>query len=127
MVKTKAAPKKLADESFAVRANDLFQLGAKKDVKTRWIKEHDLWMAEITGQMRVITPVVLSGLLQWCDAVTGSVYSGAGRCASSDVLAIKMSTIYKDDGAAAGHLMRLDGKGENNLEVMAFLARGWEG
>ena len=83
---------------------------SKKDVKERWIKSHDLWMAEILGQARVITPVVLAGLLQWMDCVTGTVYAPNGWCATSGALSIKDKSIHKNDHLAETMLMNLRGE-----------------
>ena len=109
-VKTKAVHKKLGEEGFSVRFIDLFLQGAKKEVKAKWISNHDLWLAEILGQMRVITPVVLAGLLQWMDAVTGTVYAPNGWCATSGVLSIKDGSIHKNDYQAELMLMNLRGE-----------------
>ena len=109
MTKTKAAQKKLGEEGFNVRVIDVFMQLSKKEVKAKWIASHDLWLAEILGQTRVITPVVLAGLLQWMDCVTGTVYAPNGWCATSGALSIKEGSIHKNDLQAECILMNLRG------------------
>lgn len=109
MKKVTATQKIKAEEIFAIVSNQLFTLKTKKETKQKWINTHDLWMAEIDKNLRVITPVILSNQLVWADVVTGTVYYGDGRCASSGVLAININTLYKNIDHATAHLMNLKG------------------
>lgn len=107
MIKTKAVAKQQGEDVFCVRSLDVFLAGSKKDHKARWIKNHDLWIADIAGSTRVITPIVMAQMLSWMDVVTGTVYYANGRCATSSNLAIKDGSIVKNDNLAENFLMGL--------------------
>ncbi len=108
--------KQLGENAFCVHSLRLFLPAQKKEVKRRWLDQHDLWVAEISGVQRVFTPVVLAGMLLWMDAVTGSVYLGNGRSMTSAVLNIKISSVLQNKAKAEEMLMALSVKEE--LEVL---------
>ena len=105
-----AQAKQQNENSLCVNSLRVFSPAQKKDGKQRWIDQHDLWIATVDKADRVFTPVVLSGLLVWMDAATGSVYMGDGRCLTSDVLNIKISSVLKNQVKAGGMLMALSVK-----------------
>ncbi len=105
------AKKQRADDFMCVHTLRVFSPGAKKDVKKRWIDDHDLWIADVSNQERVLTPVVMSGLLVWMDAITGSTYDSHGRCMTSDVLEIRLDTLFQNQDRAAEILMSITCKG----------------
>lgn len=107
--------KQIGENAFCVNSLRVFSPAHKKDVKRRWLDQHDLWVAEISGVKRVFTPVVLAGVLLWMDAVTGSVYLGDGRCMTSDVLNIKINSILQNKEKAEEILMSIIAKSEQKV------------
>ena len=78
-----------------------FPVGPKGSAKRTWIKDKDLYLADISGTERVVTPVYfltdMNKTTYMMDAVTGTMFSiKGGRCLSSDHLV--MNGYIKTDG-----------------------------
>jgi hypothetical protein len=82
-------------------AYSCFPVGPKASAKKTWIKGKDLYLADISGTERVVTPVYfltdMEKTVFMMDAVTGSMFAiKSGRCLSSDRL--EMNGFTKVDG-----------------------------
>lgn len=78
-----------------------FPVGPKGSAKRTWMKDKDLYLADISGTERVVTPVYfvtdMDKTIYMMDAITGSMFSmKGGRCLSSDHLV--MNGYIKTDG-----------------------------
>ncbi len=76
---------------MCVATYSCFPVGPKASAKKTWIKDKDLYLADISGTERVVTPVYfltdMNKTVYMMDAVTGSVFTvKGGRCLSSDHL-----------------------------------------
>jgi hypothetical protein len=71
-----------------------FPVGPKVSAKKTWMKDKDLYLADISGIERVVTPVYfvtdMNETIYMMDAITGSMFTlKGGRCLSSDRLEMK--------------------------------------
>ena len=78
-----------------------FPIGPKASSKKSWMKDKDLYLADISGMERVVTPVYfltdMNKTVYMMDAVTGSMFViKGGRCLTSDRL--EMHGFVKEDG-----------------------------
>lgn len=91
-------------EADHTRVAALFPTGRDQDAKKKWLLHHTLWLAK--GSARVFTPVSVGDRFYWSDAITGSLYSCAGRCLTSDVLTIDTSEMRAGGSEAVEMLMQ---------------------
>jgi len=78
-----------------------FPIGPKSSSKKTWLKDKDLYLADISGYERVVTPVYfltdMNKTVYMMDAVTGSMFTiKGGRCLTSDRL--EMHGFVKENG-----------------------------
>ncbi len=78
-----------------------FPIGPKSSSKKSWIKDKDLYLANISGMKRVVTPVYfltdINKTVYMMDAITGIMFViKGGRCLTSDHL--EMHEFVKEDG-----------------------------
>jgi len=92
MLKTTRIRKSM--EAMVAMANSCFPVAQKSSTKRAWIADKELYLADISGIERVVTPVYIATdehktpLLM--DAITGTLYRPKnGRCMTSDKLVIK--------------------------------------
>lgn len=94
---------------------------SKADARRRWIKDRDLFMAELeidgTGTFkRVVTPVTIKNVKDsptyMMDAVTGSLYDmDTGECLTSDHIRMTDFVFRKNLGAELAKL-KLNSQGD---------------
>jgi hypothetical protein len=89
-----------ADERY------VFKTGTDKKKKKEWIDCHSLWLGDIDGVRRVVTPVVCNRKLRWMDAVTGTLYTDSGLCLTSDVRNLNYKSLVSNQKVGAEILMR---------------------
>ena len=84
----------------------VFRTSSEKKKKSEWIKKHSLWLGDINGEKRVLTPVVCSCKLSWMDAITGSLYTATGLCLTSDDRTLNYKSLMPNQIVGADILMR---------------------
>jgi hypothetical protein len=83
--------KSVGTSDMCAAFSSCFPVGPKAATKRNWIKDKELYLADISGTERVVTPVYFltdeNRTVYMMDAVTGSVFTiKEGRCLTSDHL-----------------------------------------
>jgi hypothetical protein len=81
-------------EGMVALSNSCFPVGPKSSTKRAWIADKELYLADISGIERVVTPVYIATdehkTTFLMDAITGTLYRPKnGRCLTSDKLVLK--------------------------------------
>ena len=81
-------------EGMVALSNSCFPVGPKSSTKRAWIADKELYLADISGIERVVTPVYIATDEHkntfLMDAITGTLYRPKdGRCLTSDKLVLK--------------------------------------
>ena len=76
------------------KANDCFPIGPKASSKKQWLEDKELYLGDISGIERILTPVIIDTDMNknvyLMDAVTGTLYKPrGGKCLTSDKLHLK--------------------------------------
>jgi hypothetical protein len=92
--KLKAVRVRKSMEAMVAMANSCFPIGPKNSTKKNWIADKELYLGDISGIERILTPVYIATdehkttLLM--DAITGTLYRPRdGKCMTSDKLVLK--------------------------------------
>ena len=91
MLKTTQIRKSM--DGMTAMTNSCFPIGPKSSSKRAWVKDKDLYLGNISGIERILTPVYLATDINktayLMDAVTGTLYRPRdGKCMSSDRLVL---------------------------------------
>jgi hypothetical protein len=93
-IKLKAVRVRKSMEAMVAMANSCFPIGPKSSTKKNWIADKELYLGDISGIERILTPVYIATdehkttLLM--DAITGTLYRPKdGRCKTSDKLVLR--------------------------------------
>jgi hypothetical protein len=81
-------------EGMVALSNSCFPVGPKSSTKRAWIADKELYLADISGIERVVTPAHIATdehkTTFLMDAITGTLYRPKdGRCMTSDKLVLK--------------------------------------
>lgn len=81
-------------EGMVALSNSCFPVGPKSSTKRAWIADKELYLADISGIERVVTPVHIATdehkTTFLMDAITGTLYRPKdGRCKTSDKLVLR--------------------------------------
>ena len=92
MLKTTSIGKSM--EGMVAMTSSCFPIGPKSSTKKDWIKDKELYLGNISGIERIVTPVYIATDVNktafLMDAVTGTLYRPKdGRCMTSDRLVLK--------------------------------------
>jgi hypothetical protein len=92
MLKTTSIRKSM--EGMVAMTSSCFPIGPKSSTKKDWIKDKELYLGNISGIERIVTPVYIATDVNktafLMDAVTGTLYRPKdGRCMTSDRLVLK--------------------------------------
>jgi hypothetical protein len=90
----KTTPIRKSMDGLSAMTNSCFPSGPKSSTKRDWIRDKDLYLGDISGIERVLTPVYIATdehkITYLMDAVTGTLYRPRdGKCMSSDRLILK--------------------------------------
>lgn len=88
-------------DGMCALSSSCFPIGPKNSSKKAWIKDKDLYLANISGIERIVALVYIATDVEkksyFMDCITGTLYKYPdGRCLSSDTLELKKFT--KIDG-----------------------------
>jgi hypothetical protein len=81
-------------DGMMAKANDCFPIGPKASSKKQWLEDKELYLGDISGIERILTPVIIDidihKNVYLMDAVTGTLYKPkGGKCLTSDKLHLK--------------------------------------
>ena len=96
-------------DGMMAKSNDCFPIGPKASSKRTWLEDKDLYLGDVSGIERILTPVILDTdmhkKIYLMDAITGTLYRvQGGKCMSSDQLHLKR---FKQDAILANKLMKV--------------------
>lgn len=80
-----------ATESRRGGGTVLLRAAAPKPDKRNWMESRSLWVEKRLN--RVFVPVTHKDRFFWMDAITGTFYDQSGKCKTSDVLSINVSSL----------------------------------
>ena len=92
MLKTTQIRKSM--DGMIASSSSCFPIGPKNSSKKNWVKDKDLYLGDIGGMERIVTPVYIATDINktayLMDAVTGTLYRPRdGKCMTSDRLVLK--------------------------------------
>ena len=81
-------------DGMMAKANECFPIGPKASTKKAWIEDKELYLGDISGIERILTPVIIDidmhRNVYLMDAITGTLYKPkGGKCLTSDQLHLK--------------------------------------
>jgi hypothetical protein len=81
-------------DGMMAKANDCFPIGPKVSSKRAWLEDKELYIGDISGVERVLTPVIIDTdmykKVYLMDAITGTLFKiQGGKCLTSDQLHLK--------------------------------------
>jgi hypothetical protein len=81
-------------DGMMAKANDCFPIGPRASSKRQWLEDKELYLGDIGGIERILTPVIIDTDMNknvyLMDAVTGTLYKPrGGKCLTSDKLHLK--------------------------------------
>jgi hypothetical protein len=98
-------------DGMMAKSHNCFPIGPKASSKQAWLEDKDLYLGDVSGMERILTPVILDTdmhqKIYLMDAITGTLYKiQGGKCMSSDQLHLKR---FKQDNNLANRLMKVKG------------------
>jgi len=87
----KTTPIRKSMDGMIASSSSCFPIGPKNSSKKNWVKDKELYLGNISGMERVVTPVYIATDMKktayLMDAVTGTLYRPRdGKCMTSDRL-----------------------------------------
>jgi hypothetical protein len=81
-------------DGMMAKANECFPIGPKASSKRDWLKDKELYLGDVSGVERVLTPVIIDTDMYkrvfLMDAITGTLFKiQGGKCLTSDQLHLK--------------------------------------
>ena len=84
-------------DGMMAKANECFPTGTKSSSRKEWLQDKDLYLGDVSGVERVLTPVIIDTDMYkrvfLMDAITGTLFKiQGGKCMTSDQLCLKRFT-----------------------------------